>query len=112
VVAVPLSVPFELKLAPGGAVPLRLNTNGGTPPVAVNVTPIEEPTATLLKAPVVITRGAGTMVIEIVADALLFAESDAVTPKEKGPAAVGVPCNCPPFDTCKPGGRPPVVLNV
>jgi hypothetical protein len=112
VVAVPLNVPFELRLAPGGAVPLRLNTNGGTPPVAVNAMPIEEPTGTLLKAPVVITRGPGTMVIEIVADALLLTESDAVTPTEKGPGAVGVPCNTPLFDTCKPGGRPPVALNV
>src|SRR5580704_353271 len=112
VVAVPLRVPVELRLAPGGVVPLRLNTNGGTPPVAVNVTPNEEPTDTLLNAPVVMTRGAGTMVIAMVADALLFAESDAVTPKEKGPGAVGVPCTCPLFDTCKPGGKPPEAINV
>jgi hypothetical protein len=105
VVAVPLSVP-KLKLVPAGAVPVRLNTNGGTPPVAANAIPTEEPTCTLLKAPVVMTRGAGTMVIEMVADTLLFAESDAITPKEKEPGAVGVPCNCPPFDNCRPGGKP------
>jgi hypothetical protein len=70
--------------------------------------PIEEPTGTLLNAAVVMTRGAATMVTEMVADALLFAASDAVTPKEKEPVAVGVPCNCPPFDNCRPGGKPPV----
>jgi hypothetical protein len=114
VVAVPLSVP-ALKLVPVGAVPLRLNTKGGTPPVAANAIPIEEPTWTLLKGPVVMTRGAGTMVTEMVADALLFAGSEAVTPKEKEPDAVGVPCNCPLFDNCKPGGKPPalpVTINV
>src|ERR1700729_3754227 len=112
VVAVPLSVPFELRLAPAGAVPLRLNTSGGTPPDAVNAMPNEEPAATLLKAPVVITRGAATMVTEMVADALLLAVSDAVTPKENGPGVVGVPCNVPLFATCKPGGKLPVALNV
>jgi hypothetical protein len=106
VVAVPLSKPAELKVVPVGAVPVRVNTNGGTPPVAVNAMPTEEPTATLLKAVVVTTRGAGTMVIEMVADAVLFAGSDAVTPKEKEPVAVGVPCSCPLFDNFKPGGKP------
>src|SRR5580704_7197897 len=70
VVAVPLSVPFELKAAPGGAVPLRLNDNGGTPPVAANVMLSEAPTCKLLKAPVVITSCAGTIVIETVPDPL------------------------------------------
>jgi hypothetical protein len=111
VVAVPLSVP-ELNVAPGGAVPLKVNVYGGVPPVAANVMPIDEPTATLLKPAVVMARVAGTMVTEMVADALLFAESDAVTPKEKEPATVGVPCNWPLFDTCKPGGIVPVVVNV
>ena len=110
VVAVPLSKPAELKVVPAGAVPLRLNTNGGTPPVAANAMPTEEPTVTLLKAVVVMTRGAGTIVIEMVADAVLFAGSDAVTPKEKEPVAVGVPCSCPEFDSCKPGGKLPAAL--
>ena len=112
VVAVPLSVP-RVKLVPVGGVPLKVNTNGGTPPVAANVTPTDEPTGTLLNPAVVMTRGAATIVTEMVADAVLFAVSAAVTPKEKEPMAVGVPCNCPPFDNCRPGGKPAVVtLNV
>ena len=106
VVTVPLSVPFDAKVVPAGADPPKLNVNGGTPPVAANVMPTEEPTCTLPKAPVVITNGAATMVMETVPDPLLPAVSVAVTPKEKDPGAVGVPCSCPLFATCKPGGKP------
>ena len=93
-------------MVPVGAVPLNVKTSGGTPPVAANVIPTEEPTCRGLKAPVVMTRGAGTMVIEMIADAVLLAGSDAITPSKKDPAVVGVPCNWPPFDSCSPGGIP------
>lgn len=105
-VAVPLKVPFK-NVAPGGVLPLTLKTNGGTPPVAANVTANPEPTATLLMAPVVMTRGPGTIVTEMVPEPLLFAESDAVTPKEKVPTAVGVPLISPLFATVRPGGKVP-----
>jgi hypothetical protein len=99
------------KAAPGGVDPLKANVYGGTPPMAANVTPNEEPAWMLLKAPVVISSGAGTIVIDTVPDPLLPLESVAVTPKEKAPGVVGVPCNCPLLAISMPGGKPPVAVN-
>lgn len=110
-VTVPLSV-APLKLAPGGADPLKANVYGGTPPVAVNVTPNDAPACMVLKAPLVISSGAATIVIDTVPDPLLPLESVAVTPNEKLPGVVGVPCNCPLFATVMPGGKLPATLNV
>jgi len=111
VVTVPLSVALA-KDAPGGVDPLKANVYGGTPPVAANVTPIEEPACTLLKAPVVISSGAATTVIDTVPDPLFPMESVAVTPIEKLPGVVGVPCNCPLLATFMPGGKPLVTVKV
>jgi hypothetical protein len=80
VVTVPLSV-ATAKLVPGGD-PLKTNVYGGTPPVAANVTPNEEPAWMLLKGGVVISSGAATIVIDTVPDPLTPLESDAVTPME------------------------------
>jgi hypothetical protein len=111
VVAIPLRTPLELKLAPAGADPLRVNVKGGTPPLAANAMPMEEPACTLPKAPVVITKAAGVIVIEMVPEPLLLAESDAVTLNEYVPGVVGIPCNTPVFDICIPGGNPPAALS-
>jgi hypothetical protein len=112
VVAVPLSAPFDAKLVPGGADPVKLKVKGGTPPLAANITATEEPTCVLPNGPVVMISGPATIVTENVAEPLSPAVSAAFTVKLNVPGVVGVPCISPTVVTFNPGGTAPEALKV
>jgi hypothetical protein len=97
-------------VVPGGKGPGLEYLNGATPPIGFAYVPhtVTHPASTgQLTVQVPPPERYWAMLIEPPVLALPPAESDTWTPKEKPPAAVGVPETVPPVDRVRPPGNAP-----